>query len=135
MNEEVEQNAEEIEQLFRGVYWSTEYNGHDVIGRWVPPADHTTQYGIVAVESVVWDWQNRSLQEKDSANFQNRLQSGRYRFEGESPHKDRAARALRSAPPHHSFRSLRETLRLALSQLAWAHAKAVGMTPSPREPL
>lgn len=70
MNEEVKQNAQEIEHLFRQVYWSTEYNGHDVIGRWVPPADHTTHYGIVAVESVVWDWQDRRLQEKDSANFQ-----------------------------------------------------------------
>jgi len=46
----------------------------------------------------------------------------------------RLARALRSLPPRHPLQQSPETPREALSQLAWAHLKAVGATPPPRGP-
>jgi hypothetical protein len=68
--ETIEQNAREIEWLFKRVDWYTEYNGHDVIGRCEPQPGDPTHFGIVALESVVWDWHNRSLGETELANFQ-----------------------------------------------------------------
>jgi hypothetical protein len=64
MNQKVEQNAKEIERLFRRAEWHPEYGGHDVIGRSVPyyPSgeDH---YGIIAFESVVLVWHDRGRED------------------------------------------------------------------------
>jgi hypothetical protein len=63
-NEQIEQNAKEIEQLFRRSGWNPGYGGHDVIGRSVPsfPGEEEN-YGIIAFESVVWTWHDRGRED------------------------------------------------------------------------
>jgi hypothetical protein len=64
MNQKVEQNAKEIERLFRRAGWDAGYGGHDVIGRSAPfTSAGDGHYGIIAFESVVWVWHDRGRED------------------------------------------------------------------------